>query len=223
MCGRYVLAIPLEELGGFFELSETRLTYTPRYNIAPTASIAVVRRAGSGAREAVEMRWGWIPPRGEPADRRPRLINARSETVATRPVFRSAFAQRRCLVPASGFFEWGTCRKQPFYIRRKDGCPAALAGIWEQGAEGVLSAVILTMPATEGMRAIHERMPLEVPRVHWTDWLQPAPLDREAFSRIRLEAASIDRRIITVSARVNSARNDDPSLIEAVPPPIPLI
>jgi putative SOS response-associated peptidase YedK len=219
MCGRYVLGISPEELADFFELSEIRLNYQPRFNVAPTTLIPVIRRGESGVREAVEMRWGLIPSRVRPGERLPLMINARAETVATRSAYREAFARRRCIVPASGYYEWQKSPSgvsQPFLITRKDNQPMALAGIWEF-AKGQATTAIITTHAAEVVRSIHDRMPATVAAGDWRRWLEPAPLPSEESTRILAPHAQDSLRALPVSTRVNNARNDDSSLIEPVP------
>ena len=219
MCGRYVLGISPEELADFFELSEIRLSYQPRFNVAPTTLIPVIRRGESGVREAVEMRWGLIPSRVRPGERLPLMINARAETVATRTAYREAFARRRCIVPASGYYEWQKSPSgvsQPFLITRKDNQPMALAGIWEF-ARGQASTAIITTQAAEVVRSIHDRMPATVAAGDWRRWLEPVPLPSEESKRILAPHAQDSLRALPVSTRVNNARNDDASLIEPVP------
>ena len=130
MCGRYSLATPTEALAELFQLQTALPSLRPRYNIAPTQPVAVVRRSTEGEREMVIMHWGLIPSWAKEPDIGNRLINARSETVSEKPSFRSAFKRRRCLVPTDGFYEWQRLnkRKQPHYIRMGDGEPFAFAG-----------------------------------------------------------------------------------------------
>ena len=216
MCGRYVLGISPEDLADFFELSEIRLSYRPRFNVAPTTLIPVIRRDESGSREAVEMRWGLIPSWAKPGDRLPLMINARAETVATRPAYREAFARRRCIIPASGYYEWQKLRgglKQPFFVTRRDDQPMAFAGIWEF-ATGQASAAIITTQAAEETKSIHDRMPATVAMSDWRRWLAPTALTAEESKRIFSLHEQGSLRASPVSTRVNSARNDDPSLIE---------
>jgi putative SOS response-associated peptidase YedK len=218
MCGRYVLGISPEDLAGFFELSEIRLSYRPSFNVAPTTLIPVIRRDESGSREAVEMRWGLIPSWAKPGDRLSLMINARAETVATRPAYRDAFARRRCIIPASGYYEWQKSpsgAKQPFFITRRDNLPMAVAGIWEF-TTGQASTAIITTQAAEETKPIHDRMPATVAMSYWRRWLEPTPLTAEESRRLFSPQEQGLLRASPVSTRVNSARNDDPSLIEPI-------
>lgn len=132
MCGRYTLTSPLEGVRQLFDFIE-RPNLAPRYNIAPTQDVAAVRLGDDGKRHFVQLRWGLIPSWAKDAAIGARLINARAESVAEKPSFRRAFAKRRCLLPADGFYEWKTEKgaKQPYRITMADGRPFAFAGLWE--------------------------------------------------------------------------------------------
>ena len=223
MCGRYVLKEPLDLLQRLFAYSSSEIRQLrPRYNIAPTTKIPVVRCAADGSRELVEMRWGLIPSWAKDPASLPPMINARSESVATKPSFRAAFKARRCLIPASGYYEWqkqGTGPKQPFYFHARDGGPLALAGLWEiwrpPEGDAIVSAAIVTCAASAEFAPIHDRMPvLLADAVARDQWLQNEAL-------VELNAAQLLRAAPTgvlearpISTRVNSVRNDDPSLLE---------
>ena len=221
MCGRYVLKEPLDLLQRMFAYSSSEIRQLPaRYNIAPTTKIPVVRCGPDGARELVEMRWGLIPPWATDPARMPLMHNARSETVTTKPAFRSAFKSRRCLVPASGYYEWqklsdGT--KQPFYIHRSDGQPLAFAGLWESAhpVPGVLqlSATVITTEASPKLAPIHNRMTVTLEGADQELWMSqeaipPTELSR-LFSSAHDEGLATDR----VSKRVGSVKNDDEALL----------
>ena len=192
-----------------------RIRYQPpaRWNIAPTTGIAVVRQEADGEREVLDMRWGLVPSWAKPESKVPLMINARAETVATKPAYRSAFKSRRCIVPATGYFEWkklpdGT--KQPFYFTRK--APLAFAAIWE----GMTVATITTEPNKEAAQ-VHDRMPVILDRHQFERWMDPEPLSEEEgrlFLRC-LPDGSLD--FYPVDRRVGSVRYDDPSLIEPAP------
>jgi putative SOS response-associated peptidase YedK len=165
MCGRFALFASGEEVAQRFQLSETPL-FDPRYNIAPTQTVPAVR-AGDGGRYLSLLRWGLIPSWSSDPKIAYKLTNARSETAASKPSFRSAFKQRRCLIPASAFYEWQKVSakiKQPYCIRPRDGGLFAFAGLWERwndpAGETVESCTILTTEANELMRPLHDRMPV---------------------------------------------------------------
>ena len=176
MCGRFGLFAELGDLAGHFDFQAEPLqgSYLPRWNIPPTASILTV--LGDGA--ARMMRWGLTPSRSRNSRSAPRLLfNARAETIDRRPIFRSAFAGRRCLAPANGFYEWksGTGRAQtPRWISHQDGLPVAFAGIWYaaqpyQADQGI--CVIITTAANALVAPIHDRMPVILPPDHFGAWL----------------------------------------------------
>ena len=174
MCGRFTLTKSGEEVAEAFDLDEAP-ALLPRYNIAPSEPVLVVRQLEPGAaRTASLSRWGLVPRVA--AEGRP-LINARAETASTRGVFKDAFAQRRCLVPADGFYEWqgpkGT-KRQPFHLCLEGGELFGLAGIVEPGPEaGTSTLAILTTSPNALVQKIHDRMPLIVPRVDYARWLDP--------------------------------------------------
>lgn len=165
MCGRFTLRVPAAELVEIFRLLR-RPDVQPRYNIAPTQPVAVVRRIDRG-RELSMLRWGLVPSWAKDPKIGARMINARAETVATKPAFRTALRRRRCLVPADGFYEWAKSAggtKQPHYITRRDGRPFAFAGLWESwdGPDGssIESCTIVTTEANDLVGRIHDRMPV---------------------------------------------------------------
>lgn len=224
MCGRYVLKEPLDLLQRLFAYSSSEIRQLrPRYNIAPTTKIPVVRCAADGTRELVEVRWGLIPSWANDPAKLPPMINARSESVAAKPSFRTAFKSRRCLIPASGYYEWqkrGTGPKQPFYFHRPDDEPLAFAGLWEcwRPLEGdtIVSAAIVTCAANAKFAPIHDRMPVILPdEKSREDWLSPRPLDETAAADLMRPAPDGLLEARPISTRVNSVRNDDPSLVES--------
>jgi putative SOS response-associated peptidase YedK len=229
MCGRYTLRTPLSvlseqflfDLGPLAGESELR----PRYNIAPTQEIAAVRRpaAGSG-RELALFRWGLIPSWAKDAKLAASMINARAETVAEKPAFRSAFSRRRCLVLADGYFEWQKVgkAKQPHYYRLASGQPFAFAGLWETwrgpaGSEGppVESCTILTTAANELAANVHDRMPVILDPADYDRWLDTAKVERDELLALLQPYSARDMQVQPVSQRVNSVRNDDPACVEA--------
>ena len=178
MCGRFALAAPRSELISRFALSECA-DFSPRYNIPPGTDIPVIQVNGEGHRMLRLLRWGLVPSWAKDPSIGARLNNARGETMAEKPSFRSAFQYRRCLVPASGFFEWAKDGqiKQPFYISLKSGEPMAMAGLWEswKTPEGPMlhTVCIITTRANELMEPIHDRMPVIISPDHWEGWLSP--------------------------------------------------
>jgi len=200
--------------------------FTPRFNIAPSQPVAVVR-VGNGAaawgREIVWMRWGLVPSWAKDPEIGNRLINARSETAPQKPAFRAAFRRRRCLIAADGFYEWQGKRrpKQPFFIRRTDDRPFAFAGLWEswEGADhsGLQTCTILTTEPNELIRPIHNRMPVIVSAEHYDRWLDPAQEKTEGLMELLRPYPPGELELYPVALHVNSPTNDDPRCIEPLP------
>ena len=178
MCGRYASSRRPDDLVSHFEVQEPpQEQLAPTWNVAPTDPVwAVVQRE---RRELRVLRWGLVPSWAKDAKGAARLINARAETVPSKPAFRSAFAKRRCLLPADGYYEWkpdGT-GKQPYYLTSHDREPLAMAGLFEhwRAPDGVWlsTCTVLTTSAPDDLGEIHDRTPLLVPRAAWTTWLDP--------------------------------------------------
>jgi len=228
MCGRFGLIARPEEMRDLFGLDGIDPNLCgPRYNIAPTQPVLVVR-AGARGRELVPMRWGLVPAWVKDPRQFPLLIMARAESVADKPAFRAACRYRRCLIPASGFYEWqaaGGRGKQPYWIRPAGGGLVAFAGLWEtwsdrDGGE-IDAAAVVTTSACEGLAAIHPRMPAVLAAQDWAAWLSPDTPPEEALALIGPAAAEA-LEPVAVGTRVNAAANDDAGLIEpAAPEPSP--
>lgn len=226
MCGRYALSTPPGILAELLRIHAVHCAISARYNIAPTQEIPVVRQARDGARELVAMRWGLIPSWAKDASIGSKLINARCESAAEKPAFRSAFRTRRCIVPASGFYEWKKegSSKQPHYIERADGAPILMAGLWESwpdpaSGERVESCTILTTEANEAISTLHNRMPAVLEPEQCDTWLDASCEEPARLAEILRPAAEGVLSFHPVSPRVNSVRNDDASLIERAAPP----
>jgi len=216
MCGRYTLTNPSDIAGrfGLGALSETNIP--PRFNVSPSQSVPVIRDRGEGPGLEL-MRWGFQPAwmkRGH----RPPPINARGETLLERPMFKSAVAKGRCLIPADGFYEWKTIpdqkAKQPMYIRLKDGELFAFAGIWTWGGDdvGPTCAIITTEP-NELVATTHDRMPVILTRHGEQLWLDPDAQAQEAMT-VLLPYPMDLMETYAVSPAVNSPGRDVPSLID---------
>ena len=220
MCGRFTLGATAATLAAQFDLANVP-TWTPRYNIAPTQEVLVVLQPSPQAnREARLHRWGLIPPWAKDPSIGNRMINARAETVATKPAFRRAFKERRCLLLADGLYEWQRQerRKQPFYIRLRDGRPFAFAGLWEhwEGCEGmaIQSCTILTTTSNEVVGRIHDRMPVILNPTDYDRWLDPS-IQEPAVLKPLLRPYSADEMMAyPVSTRVNNPANDSPECVE---------
>lgn len=221
MCGRYTITIDAEKARDDLGIVQMPADYTPRFNVAPTQPIAVVPDANTRAAEW--MRWGLIPSWAKDPSIGSKLINARSETITEKPSFRAAFAKRRCLILADGFYEWqkgaGTKgRSQPYYFRREDGKPFAFAGLWEfwKSPEGdpVRSATIITTAANDLVKPVHERMPVMLSGDALWAWLEGAS-ESELLALLKPYPPEQMMRF-PVSPLVNRPEYDRPDLIAQV-------
>jgi len=256
MCGRFVSARERQELIDEFlvERDEVTREVAADYNVAPTDPIvAVLSRRPRESPESPEsresskspesppvrelrlVRWGLVPSWAKDPSRGARLINARAETIAVKPSFRSAFARRRCLIPADGYYEWrplggrehGRPRKQPYYIHRADGQGMAFAGIYELWRDRALpddhpqarlwTAAIITTQATDDVGWVHDRMPMVVSPARWADWLDPAAGEADSLLRSITPATSEGLETRPVSTAVNSVAADGPELLTPLP------
>lgn len=217
MCGRFALFAPADALEEYFALTEPAAAQLlPRYNLTPGQAVAVVRER-DGRRRLELLRWGLVPFWAKDAAIGRRLINARLDGVAAKPAFREAFARRRCLIAASGFYEWGEPshgRRRPFFVRASDEPLLALAGLWERwrGADGepLETCVIVTTEANATLAPIHERMPVLIPRADQALWLD-AQTGAADVVAIAARAPALD--VWPVSTAVNDPRHDDETLI----------
>ncbi len=197
----------------------------PRYNIAPSQQVPVIRLDAQGYCELVMLKWGLLPRWSKEPKSGYSMINARADTVASKPAFRYAFRHHRCLVPASGFYEWRKidARRQPYYVRAQDGGPFCFAGLWEHwkspdGSQTIDSCTIIVTDANELLAPIHDRMPVILPEDAYLGWLNPATSLETLQQMLRPYPA----RLLTaypVSPRVNSPQFDDPTLLEALAKP----
>jgi len=221
MCGRYAFFSPAEAVKRTFAL-DLLPELMPRYNIAPTQSVAALRVAAEGRRSLVMLHWGLVPHWAKERAIGNRMINARSETLAEKPAYRDAFRRRRCLVLADGWYEWQAAPggKQPWFVRLRDPRPIAFAGLWERWkdpARGELleSCTIVTTDASESVRKIHDRMPVVLPEQSWDRWMDPAYSDADALSKMLGPYDTKALQAWTVSRLVNAPKNEGPKLIEA--------
>lgn len=255
MCGRYAASKDPDALVEEFEVEETLVEQPigPDYNVAPTKPVYVVlerrpkkddeeQAPSSVQRQLRVARWGLVPSWAKDPKIGSRMINARMETVSEKPAYRRAFAARRCLLPADGFYEWytpsepaadqpptrsGKPRKQPFYIHPEDGSTMAMAGLYEwwhdptkerDDPQGwLLSTVVITTEASDAVGRIHDRMPLVVARDDWQQWLDPDLADSEVVHRLLTPATSQHLAAYPVSTRVNDVRHNGPELVEPLP------
>ncbi len=221
MCGRFVQYSDPEIYASHFDLDSFHEA-VPRYNVAPTQPVLAVRRSSDGKRELIPLRWGLVPSWSKGPDSRFQMINARVETVASKPAYRNAFKHQRCLIPAEGFYEWKAEQrgKTPYLIRREDHAPFAMAGLWErwhgEGTEALESCTIIVTEANALVSGIHERMPVILPTAHYAAWLDPDNTDQDTLLAMLKPIGPEDWTMHPVSRRVNSPRNDGPELIEPV-------
>lgn len=250
MCGRYASSRRIDDLIEEFEVAETRVEapLEPDYNVAPTKDVyAVVERSlrdedgnvmsdSPPQRQLRVFKWGLIPSWSKDAKIGSRMINARMETVADKPAYRRAFAARRCLLPADGYYEWyattdltaaGKPRKQPYFIRPRDGAVLAMAGIYEiwrdrDRAEDDpdrfrWTVSVITTEAEDSLGQIHDRMPMMVESERWGSWLDPRVSRRDELLDLLVPAAPGRLEAFPVSGLVSNVRNNGPELVEPLP------
>ena len=235
MCGRYAASASQDLLQEIFEIDDVAGPLpAPQFNIAPTDPIpAVLERIpadspdAGGVRKLVVLRWGLVPSWSKDARGAARMINARVETVTSKPAFRKAMASRRCLLPADGYYEWYATRqtdararavKQPFFIRPADHGLLVMAGLYEfwkdPAGDWLATAAVITTSSTDEIGRIHDRMPLVVPPENWSDWLDP----RLSRGPLELVGTHPALEAYPVSTLVNRVANDGPELIEPLSP-----
>jgi putative SOS response-associated peptidase YedK len=224
MCGRFVQNIPLETLQQNFNIRTTDSDIIPNYNVAPTQEIlTIIKHDNENTLE--KLHWGLVPFWAKDISIGSRMINARAETVASKPAFRNAFKKRRCLIPADGFYEWKGEKghKQPFYISIHSGKPFAFAGLWEtwinkeNDEESVYkSCTITTTAASESVREIHHRMPVILDPDFYEKWLNIEIQDPKELEIILKDGVIHDMKYYPVSTLVNSVKNNDPNCIKPI-------
>jgi putative SOS response-associated peptidase YedK len=218
MCGRYTLTTPVEKLAEEFGFDNSSVELPPNYNVAPTQGVAAVLEE-DGRRRLEVLRWGLIPPWADDPQIGSRMINARAETAHEKPSFRRAFRERRCLIPADGFYEWKRMNggKQPYYIHMREGRPFAFAGLWESwkddGGPEIRSCTILTTKPNALAGEIHDRMPVILPTGSYDVWLDPEA-DRDELYGLLAPYPEDEMESYPVSRFVNSPSNNDPRCIE---------
>jgi putative SOS response-associated peptidase YedK len=223
MCGRYAITSAPESIRKLFRYGE-QPNFPPRYNIAPTQPIPIVR-FDHGARYFALVRWGLIPSWVKDPKTFSLVINARDGSVLTKPAFRNAMRRRRCLVPADGFYEWqvvGAGPKQPYYIHAKDGAPFAFAGLWESwtgpNGEEMETAAIVTTDANATLKPIHHRMPAILTPEAFETWLDTDNVDAKIAAELLTPAPDDALEAYPISTAVNRVANDDARLIERIDP-----
>jgi putative SOS response-associated peptidase YedK len=239
MCGRFVSSSPPDEIADYFGAAAPEALLPDNYNVAPTTDIYAVRERSVAESEEPErvvetFHWGLIPMWAKEQKIGNRMINARSETLLSKNVFKPALTKRRCLIPADGFYEWkvvgkdekGKPKKQPMFIHRIDGEPIVMAGLWERwrGPErdwddALHSTTIITTSANSFMADIHDRMPAMISPANWDLWLDPANDDAEAMMGLLVPAPEGLLAAYPVDPQVGNVRNNGAELIEPYDPP----
>jgi len=229
MCGRYAITSAPEAIRALFRYPE-QPNFPPRYNVAPTQPIPVVRVV-EGRRQFALLRWGLLPGWVKDPKTFTLVINARGESVLDKPAFRNAMKYRRCLIPADGFYEWKAdgARKQPYFVRARSDAPFAFAGLWETwigpNGEELDTAAIVTTRANNSLRPIHQRMPVVVPPEAFDLWLNCKEVDAQTAAALIAPAPDDAMEAYPVSTDVNRVANDNAKLVERVVPgaePLPL-
>ncbi len=230
VCGRFVAAAPIEEIAAYFSATLPDTVLPKNYNVAPTEEVYGVIDGANG-RQLQAFHWGLVPFWAKDRKIAARMINCRAETVTEKPAFARLFSTQRCIVPADGFFEWQTLStaetkpvKQPHYIRRADGEPLAMAGIWSswrdpsgESTARLRTLSIITTAANELMRPLHDRMPVLLASRAWNQWLDPETTDIAWLTGMLTPAPNEILTRWPVATDVNSVRNKSAQLIEQVP------
>lgn len=217
MCGRFALKNPSKELKQYYN-TRNMVEYPARYNIAPRTPVLAVHAAPDGSRVMDIMRWGLVPSWAKDTSIGDKMINARSETIEEKPSFRAAYKRRRCVIPASGFYEWHTQTREPYYFSNKDGI-ISIAGIWEHRKPKVgiefYSCAIVTTAANNLMHPIHERMPVILKPNDVDLWLS----DTQDAALLKPLFMPYDDDILqawTISRQVNNPANDTAEIVNPV-------
>ena len=226
MCGRFALNVSAEDLSRLFGIAPEGVPdLGPRFNIAPTQPVLAIRQPAEGPRAADLLRWGLVPGWARDPGMGSRMINARAESAADRPAFRAALRRRRCIVPASGFYEWRAegGGKQPYFIHRPQGELLAIAGLWErwraQDGEDLDTCALLTTAANPDVSALHDRMPVLLQPGDFERWLDPTLSDPQLLADL-LQPAAIGSLVWhPVGRRVNRAGEEGPDLVHPLPTP----
>jgi len=228
MCGRFVSATPPDQIAAYFGTEAPEALLEPSWNVAPTKDVYAVLSDGS-TRHLDAFHWGLIPFWAKDAKIGAKMVNARAESLADKSAYRTAFARRRCIVPADGFYEWRKdpdappkAKKQPYFIHRPDGQPFAFAGLWEvwrgpdKDQPPLRSCTIVTTEANSALATIHDRMPVVLAEAAWETWLDREVDDLDLLGRLLVPAPPELTVLHPVATTVNSVRNDGPELVEAI-------
>jgi putative SOS response-associated peptidase YedK len=224
MCGRFVQKTPLGDIQVLFETAGAVPNMPPRYNAAPTDSLAVVRFNPQTRQRALDLlRWGLVPLWAKDLAFGPKCINARSETVATNKIFRDAFERRRCLIPADGFYEWQKTggKTQPYAIVPAEGGVFAFAGLWERWKNPGDGSIVRSFTIVTGLpnplcQPIHERMPVILPKAAWSLWLGEEEAKPDEILALLSPYPAELMRVYPIGPAVGNVRNDTPDLLDPV-------
>ncbi|AOV07208.1 hypothetical protein BI350_06410 [Sporosarcina ureilytica] len=221
MCGRFSMTSPIEQIQLAFELSNlSELNLTPRYNVAPSQQVFSIISDGENKRGGF-LKWGLVPSWSKDSKIGYKMINARSETVDTKPSFKNLLKRRRCLIVADGFYEWKNedGKKQPFRIKMKDDRVFAFAGLWDRwqsNGETIQSCTIITTEANDVVSDIHDRMPVILPKEKQEIWLNPAVQEPKHLKQLLQPYTSDEMTAYQVSTLVNSPKNDVSEIINSL-------
>lgn len=235
MCGRFVSTSAPDAIATYFGADADVENLGQNYNVAPTQDVYAVVDDSEGHRAVRAFHWGLVPSWAKDRKIASKMINARSETLGSKPAYKKLFGERRCLVPMDGFYEWrpgspdgpltakGTPKKQPVFVHRSDGEPLAVAGLWTRWRDpgdlegrALYSTTIVTTGANDLMAEVHDRMPVIVPPERWAEWLDPGNHDTKALSTLFEPYAVEHLTMHPVSMDVNNVRNNDAHLVEPV-------
>lgn len=216
MCGRAVEISTIEVIAAEFGIDNPRMTIKPNYNVSPSQDVITVIKQGS--RQLVNCRWGFVPSWAKDLALGYKMINARAETIATKPAYRSAYRKQRCLIVADGFYEWKKTEKgkTPYYIHLRSGKPFGLAGIYNRwvadNGEGILTCSVITTTANEIIEPVHDRMPVIIPKDGIDAWLS----DEANPSSMLRPYPSDDMKLYQITTKVNDPHHNSPELLEPV-------
>ena len=225
MCGRYVAATPVDKLAEHFLVEEVKVAdHEASFNVAPSDEVLAVAVGREGARQLGSFRWGLVPSWAKDPAVGNRMINLRAETVSEKPSFRRTLARRRCLLPADGFYEWKAMgkgrKKQPFFVRARDGSVLAIAGLWEvwkprgeEDAEWLRTCTVITTEPNAVVGPIHDRMPVLLPPAVWDTWLDQSNQDADALAKLLVPAPDDLLEAYPVGFDVSNVRNNGDHLV----------
>ncbi|MGF1615513.1 MAG: SOS response-associated peptidase [Gammaproteobacteria bacterium] len=219
VCGRYARFTPADIYARLFH-AEAEVALTPSYNVAPSQPVLAARHGAGGRRELITLHWGLIPFWAKDRKMGYRTLNARAETVASKPAFRQPFRRRRCLIAADGFYEWQRTEggKQPYFIRLRTGEPFAFAGLWDRWegeGEIIESCTVIVTAANALVATIHDRMPVILSPADHDSWLDPKLQDPRGLQPLLRPYPPDEMVASAVGLAVNNPRHDGPELLAA--------